>query len=507
VARSQHQTLGAHARPKTEAETDLAQALRELSDAHAELARRQSFTDALLETIDVGIVSCDAQGIFRVSNRAERAIFGLQSGLQGLVPDQLDSLIDVFDLSGNRLAVDDYPLMRTLRGDDVSQVDVLVGPTGGPYREVLVRGTQLIGEDGEVLGAVAALTDVTAERTASRELADERRKLTEAQNAALLAKGFLDAVLTATPDYTFVTDVATGAMIYGSRDNDMLGISSAQLAALTPEEIAALLHPDDRLRLRAVHDSAAELEDGQLLQLRYRARHSDGQWRWLNVRLTPFRRSDEGTVIEVLGVVRDVTDLVQAEERLTHATLHDDLTGLPNRALLVNRLDAALARSGRDGLEVAVLFCDLDGFKNVNDTGGHAAGDAVLLEVARRLSNALREGDTVARVGGDEFVILVEPWGHHGAGKHNAAPDASPEPDRALAVRLAERVCAALRPPVSVNGVDHVVTASIGITYTLLDSTDRAGRATADEVLQDADAAMYRAKNLGKDRFEVFEQA
>jgi PAS domain S-box-containing protein len=505
VARSRPQTVGAQARPIALVETDLEQALRELSEAHAELALRQTFTDALLETIDVGIVSCDARGVIRISNRAERAIFGLQSGLQGLVPEQLDPLIDVFDLAGNRLGVDDYPLMRTLRGEDVSHVEVLVGPTGGPYREIVVRGTQLTGPDGNVLGAVAALTDVTVERTAARTLADERRKLALAEKSAQRANAFFDAVLTATPDYTFVTDLATGAMIYQSRDKDVLGITSEQLESFTPEALAALLHPNDQLRLLAVNTAAAELADGQVLQLRYRGRHSDGQWRWLNQRVTPFRRDDSGQVVEILGVVRDVTDLVQAEDRLTYATLHDDLTGLPNRALLVDRLDAALARSGRDGLEVAVLFCDLDGFKNVNDTAGHAAGDAVLLEVARRLNSVLREGDTVARVGGDEFVIIVEPWSHSSIGKQRGAPETSAEPCRALAVRVAERVAEALRPPVTVHGVNHAVTASIGITYATHTRAGRPGRTTADEVLRDADAAMYRAKDLGKDRFEIFE--
>ena len=124
----------------------------------------------------------------------------------------------------------------------------------------------------------------------------------------------------------------------------------------------------------------------------------------------PFRRDDSGAVVEVLGVLRDITDVVQAEEQLSHGALHDPLTGLPNRALLLDRLEAALARSTREHREIAVLFCDLDGFKQVNDTAGHAAGDAVLIEAATRLGTVLREGDTVARVGGDEFVLVVEPW-------------------------------------------------------------------------------------------------
>jgi diguanylate cyclase (GGDEF)-like protein len=132
---------------------------------------------------------------------------------------------------------------------------------------------------------------------------------------------------------------------------------------------------------------------------------------------------------------------------------------------------------------VAVLFCDLDGFKRVNDTAGHAAGDAVLVETTRRILAVLREHDTVARIGGDEFVVIVEPWQREGAlGQVDA---------RSLAVTLAQRLAAELRQPTAVDGVEHVVTASIGITY--------AGVAAAhgDDVLRHTDAAMYRAWSGG----------
>jgi PAS domain S-box-containing protein len=486
-------------------EADLEQALRELADAHAELARRQSFTDALLETVEVGIVSCDAQGVFLVSNRAEREMFGLQRGLQGLASDQLAPLIDVFDADGRPLTPDDYPLIRTLRGQDVSPLEVIVGPSGGPYRDVVVRANRISDSNGAILGAVAALTDVTAERSVSRALAEERGKLAVAEKAALRAGAFLKAVLAATPDFTFVTDIVTDSSIYSSRDQDVLGLTGEQLEALGALACAALIHPDDHLRLRSVSSAAAVLDDGQVVQVRYRGRHVDGQWRWLHKRVTPFRRDASGAVLETLSVVRDVTDLVKAEDRLTYAARHDDLTGLPNRALLIERLEAALVRSGRDGCEVAVLFCDLDGFKNVNDTGGHAAGNAVLLEIARRLTNALRDNDTVARVGGDEFVIVVEPWSRTDLVPEQGGRSPGTEGFRALAVRVAERVSAALRQPITVDGVDHLVTASIGITYATQSAAGTTGRIAADEMLQHADAAMYRAKDRGKDRYEVFD--
>jgi GGDEF domain-containing protein len=130
-----------------------------------------------------------------------------------------------------------------------------------------------------------------------------------------------------------------------------------------------------------------------VLDLRYRLRHADGEWRWQSRHVVPFKRDKSGSVVEVLGVLRDITDVVAAEELLTHDALHDGLTGLPNRELLFDRLDADLIRSEREDRAIAVLFCDLDGFKQVNDTAGHAAGDGVLIETARRLQNTVRDGD------------------------------------------------------------------------------------------------------------------
>ncbi|MDX6210649.1 MAG: hypothetical protein QOE24_3040, partial [Frankiales bacterium] len=328
--------------------------------------------------------------------------------------------------------------------------------------------------------------------------------LAAAEGAAQQANAFFHAVLTATPDYIQVTDLATGAIIYGSPGKAVLGIPADELQALGPRALEALVHSADQQRVRDLSTAAGDLSDGQSLQFRYRAQHADGQWRWLSQSITPFRRDDSGAVVEILAVLRDVSDLVDAEERLTYAARHDVLTGLPNRTMLLDALDTALRRSAGEGGEIAVLFCDLDGFKHVNDTGGHSTGDAVLSETASRLRNVLRREDTVARVGGDEFVIVVEPWKSTDPDNPAGARRLGVRADRAMAVGVAERVIAALRPPITVNGVAHTVTASIGITYAVLGAGGRT--VTADDVLHEADAAMYAAKARGKNRFEVFER-
>jgi PAS domain S-box-containing protein len=582
-----------------------------------ELADQQSFTRALLETAGVGIVSCDAEGGNWVRNRAERGMLGLPIEAMEGGEHEGTAKIDVFDQLGNRLDVASYPMMRALRGEDVGEVELLLGPSGGALREVMSRSSQILSTTGEVLGAVSTLTDISVERAAARALDRQQRALVEAQRigqlgsfeyefatdswtfseqmaalwgldaadfdplvtqslivdddreaawaawqracrdggrhqyeyrirrandgaerllrstvevtldpsgtmrggrgthlditelveaerAARVATVFLNAVLAATPDYTFVTEPATGRLVYGSPNMDVLGITTDQLELLGPSAIGDLVHPEDRERLRAINVASVDLQDGDVMEMRYRARHADGRWRWLDRRITPFRRGASGAVVEILGVLRDVSEIKEGEERLRYVALHDDLTGLPNRPLLIDRLDAAIERSGRDLREVAVLFCDLDGFKRVNDTCGHAAGDEALLETTRRLTHVVRGADTVARVGGDEFVIIVEPWNRPELEQSARTGPPTRADDRSLAVQVAERIGEALSTPITIDGIDHVVTISIGITWAALAPGAAPASVTAEQLLQDADAAMYVAKERGKNRFEIF---
>ena len=184
----------------------------------------------------------------------------------------------------------------------------------------------------------------------------------------------------------------------------------------------------------------------------------------------------------LVGRLRDLNERIRAQaELLEHRASHDDLTGLPNRALFTERLDLALKelRSGRSGDAVAVLFLDLDGFKKVNDTFGHEIGDQLLVEVSRRLTSGLRPGDMAARLSGDEFAILVK------------------VPDLKTAVRTADRIVEDLREPFDVRGLKARVTASVGVAFS--GSGEDRGR----DLLRDADRAMYACKDSGRDRYQV----
>lgn len=198
--------------------------------AYTEMARRQRYTDALLETIEVGIVACDAEGTFLVSNRAERAMFGLDGSLDGQPIDVLEPRVDVFE-DGRRLSPEEYPLIRALRGEDAAHIEVLAGPTGGPYRMLVVRGRQITDAEGHVLGAVAALTDVTTERRAARELVEEHQQLAEAQRLGQLG--------------SFEHDFTTGRWTFSEHVCALWGLDPARV---TSDAIAAQIVPEDRRR-------------------------------------------------------------------------------------------------------------------------------------------------------------------------------------------------------------------------------------------------------------------
>jgi diguanylate cyclase (GGDEF)-like protein/PAS domain S-box-containing protein len=196
--------------------------------------------------------------------------------------------------------------------------------------------------------------------------------------------------------------------------------------------------------------------------------------------ISPDRDLDDAEINLVRAVAHTLATALarlRGEERMRHEAVHDALTGLANRTLLRDRLEHALARSARDGRSTGVLFVDLDNFKEVNDAHGHAMGDAVLVEVGRRLRTAVRLGDTLARIGGDEFIVVCEDVDEHGA------------------VAVAERVSEAIRPPIAADGIHHSLSASIGIAL---------GDGDPDELLARADAAVYRAKARGPGLVELF---
>jgi diguanylate cyclase (GGDEF)-like protein/PAS domain S-box-containing protein len=241
--------------------------------------------------------------------------------------------------------------------------------------------------------------------------------------------------------------------------------------------------------LPALRQAAEELRDSDTVTVVCRVRRMDGEIAWFESTLAPIR-DELGRLTELVCVSRDVTERKSAELQLAHQAMHDALTGLPNRTLFLDRLAHALRRRRRGGTGVlAVLFFDVDRFKVVNDSLGHAVGDRLLVDVAARVDAALRPADTVARFGGDEFTVLCE--------------DIAGELE---AVAIAQRLVDLFDEPFDIDGREVFLSTSVGIA---LASGSATGRSTdrPDDLIRDADAAMYRAKELGKARYELFDTA
>jgi PAS domain S-box-containing protein len=277
----------------------------------------------------------------------------------------------------------------------------------------------------------------------------------------------------------------------------ILGYSSDELASTSSIE---QVHPDDRERVQQAGEKARVTGRGERLE--YRIRHKDGSWRVIESTSSAIRgRSGENEGLVIVN--RDITDRKRAEDLLVHNAFHDALTNLPNRVLFVDRLERATAVSRRHtDFKFAVLFIDIDGFKIINDSLGHSAGDALLIQIAGRLTACLRRLDmvsrsqppenaesaagdsTLARPGGDEFAVLTEELR-----------------DPSDAIRVAERIQEKLAVPFTVDGHEIVVTASIGTAFS------RGAKTEAADVLRDAEIAMYRAKQTGKAHCEIFDDA
>jgi diguanylate cyclase (GGDEF)-like protein/PAS domain S-box-containing protein len=320
---------------------------------------------------------------------------------------------------------------------------------------------------GASLAALATEVSLALESAALTE--EVHRRAGEARFASLVQHAS-DLITVLAADATIVYQSPSVERVLGYSAEDVVGSRFERL--LAPGEEGRLLH--------LLADRSAGSEP-QVLECALR--HLDGSVRQFEILYTDLLEDENVRGIVLNG--RDVSERKAFEEQLAHQAFHDPVTNLANRALFVERVRHALSRSRRDGDGVAVLFMDLDDFKTVNDSLGHAAGDAVLLEVAKRLDACVRASDTAARFGGDEFAIVLEDV----AGPQNAAD-------------TAERILESLEAPLRVDGKEIYIGASLGISVVSGDPV-----VDADELVRNADAAMYIAKRDGKGGYRIFEPA
>jgi diguanylate cyclase (GGDEF)-like protein/PAS domain S-box-containing protein len=315
---------------------------------------------------------------------------------------------------------------------------------------------------GKILRYEGALEDVTDRRRAEEALrASEERFRALVQNAS---------------DMIAILEI-DGTLRYASSSHQrLLGHAAGDLVG---SNLLDLVHYEDRPLLANALQCLVDLPE-ENLTIEYRCQHRGGSW--LTLESTASNLLGHPAVMGLVLNSHDITDRKRAEERLLHDALHDELTGLPNRALFMDRLWQAMERARRD-LErlTAVLFLDVDQFKIVNDSLGHLVGDELLVQIAQSLSSALRPMDTIARIGGDEFAILVE------GGR-----------DVDDAVQVANRIHERLAAPINLGGHEVFITASIGIAVHTPDYEK------PEDLLRDADTAMYRAKSSGRACHVVF---
>lgn len=357
-------------------------------------------------------------------------------------------------------------LSRQLKKCDLTET---APPIGEQWEKFLARVSRAYTEtDQERYMLERSLT------ISSQEMQEIYEKLRKSETRyALAAKGANDGL--------WDWDLVGEEIYYSPRWLEILGIVPGEDSVFTRNYWLSRIHPGDYAEVAeqlGAHLSGAT----EHFQNEHRVLHEDGEYRWILMRGLAVR-DENNKAIRIAGSMTDVSERKLAEEKLAYDALHDNLTGLPNRKRFMERLSRSLARvSISPEYHFAVLFIDLDRFKIINDTLGHQAGDELLLRVTERLELIFRPVDMVARLGGDEFIVLVENIG-----------------DEKQITPIARRILKELQEPVMLEGHEIYVGASIGIVFSSREYQ------RPDDLIRDADLAMYRAKAKGKGRYEMFD--
>ncbi len=448
--------------PVTGAPALLMGSIQDITDANiasAELQRsRDLFAGVLDAATELSVIGVDPDGLITVFNTGAERMLGYSAAeMIGTSPERLHDPVEISKRAVELGVESGFGVFLTLaaRGTPDTRQWTYV-TRDGRRLQAMITVTAMRTPDGVITGYIKIGADVTERLRAQAALAESESLFRDtfefAPNGMMLVGLDADA-----PGRLLKVNPALGRLT---------GYSEAELLGMW---LADLTHPD---HAQLVADRLTALADDApvIASVERHWRHANGHDLWVQASVSPRRYDGQ---LYVIAQVEDITARKQAEAKLTQQALHDWLTGLPNRVLLMDRIEHALAASRRSRHLVAVMYLDLDGFKAVNDTAGHAAGDQLLVDVADRLRRTVRPGDTVARLGGDEFVVVCTEL-------HDSA-----------ATAIATRIQGALLIPHVFGGHSFVVTASIGISLS-------AAGSDAEQMLREADDAMYTAKDAGK---------
>jgi len=431
----------------------------DIAERHAaELALRRSeaLYRSLVETSNDLVWSIDAEGRWSYLNPAAVGrIYGCKAS------DLLGH--PCHDLPAPELRERDMAVFaRVLSGEAVFRHETRHQRSDGSPVDLSFNAVPLRDVRGEIVGATGTARDITEERAAAAALHETVEKLRLAVDAAELVY--------------WEWDRDADRLYWGRNPVRLADAADGQATRWT--DYREMVHPEDRDRYLAVVASAWDQSGSWSNE--YRVIMRDGRVAWISSHAKTLPDAS-GRPRRMIGVTQDITERKRREEQERFLAYHDSLTGLPNRRLLDDRLRQAVNLAQRRDARVAVMLIDLDDFKRVNDQLGHRAGDAVLREVAHRLAGCVRKADTLARQGGDEFVVVI--------------PDLGQEADCQV---VAEKILRVLEPAFSTDGSEFRIGASIGISIYPGDAGD------GDALLRNADAAMYRAKQLGRNNYRFY---
>ena len=416
----------------------------------------QNFLAAIVKSSHFAIIGTNREGLISVWNLGAENIFGYRA--DEAVGNPLGLIVPA-DRAQEAGAI----FESLAKGHEIRDFETTCVAKDGHTVDLLFSVSSIRDVRGEIVGTATVGRDISARKGAERTLRASEQKFRE------LAENISEVF--------WMTDAPGSEILYVSPSYEQVWERRCEDLYRNPMAWLEAIEHEDRER---AHETFLKQLKGEQVDSEYRIRTPAGGVKWIRDRAFAIRNA-AGDIVRIAGVAEDISASKQAEADLAYQAMHDPLTGLPNRLLLADRLGADIEAARTLGLQLAVMYVDLDGFKFVNDSLGHEVGDELLQQVARRLQGCTREGDTLARMGGDEFMLVFN--GIKG------------DP---AALEIAERLRSALRKSFVIAGRELYVTASIGIAM-----FPRHGD-KASELRCNADAAMYDAKKSGKDRVQVF---